>query len=297
MTTEAFFDIIQTNKWGVIVKRYSLIATFNDCPIEGIIIKSPIEDIDNFIFQNNINSSNDLFEYINKDGKYEEQYGEFKFEICSVKTPKETLPILYAKDISLIKGRFKEISILRDSYLKKILSNYEFKSAFFRKFVYPYKKTEEGYTNYAFLLWGTDNKYFDIIHYNKIPSEEIEIIKTKYQMAFNKFYYMQTCIKNNKTKKWKYIYDQQRKFYEFYTYFDNQNLNDIYNNVCYTKIDEFEEEMLHDQNPDNYRNMDSTFYEEVADYELNSDSDIKYDFKPKIKKKKINELKNQISMF
>lgn len=262
--------------------RYDL-SMHND-KLQEVIKSGNLEKIDNFIYENNIESAEDLFNLVNRYGNYDNWYGLVFFEITSPQDGIKNRPIFYKDQINLVK---EDNDILKKLLLKNILSNKQFRQNFFDKILSPKryakitKNSSNGIKTYTspiaekindFIEY--DNRYWKKINSDEINSLDKATLKEKYKGKFSKVYNSIIYVKRKHANLRKYAefgeleeieemldinYSEKRKLVEFLLQYTNTLKS---SSINISRIDEFEELLIHDQNSDidrirNYNNSES----------------------------------------
>jgi len=128
------------------MKNYKLVISKNNTPIK-VIKSGTLEEIDDYIYKNSISNSLELFGLLNEDGKYDEPFDNYKFEIYSLGHPIKKVDILFKDDIKIIKKEFGGIRNLEETMFRKFISDENFHQSFCIKYVYPFTKEPDKTTS------------------------------------------------------------------------------------------------------------------------------------------------------
>ncbi|MBQ7141105.1 MAG: hypothetical protein IJO32_06350 [Bacilli bacterium] len=221
------------------MKKYKLILSIDDQPIDAVYTGS-LEELDNYILNNNINNVADLFKHINNDGKYDDRLGTYKFEIFSLEKPIRKIDLIYAEDIRNLKSKYNGFRKLEEDMFEKFVNDLDFNEQFLKKIVNPYTRQHDEYVNGEKIINENRIHAWELINFQEIYRAAIgsmdlttndinqrikwEKEKVEYDIIYeNKFIIF--CrnimgVKNNKTQKWKSKYDEKREFFTFFNFFD-----------------------------------------------------------------------------
>lgn len=233
------------------MKNYKLILSINGNQ-NNIIKTGSIEEIDNYIYENNINNPMELFKCINKDGEYPDRNVLFKFKICTVARPTKTIDLLYKKDIHTMRNKYKNLRSLEDVMFEKLINDEDFENDFFIKYIYPATKEEDKITPdgkkipnekriCALSLIKYKNRYKEILSFEQTLGDDIHeksefelkkrLFCVNYQNCFISFCHSIMGIENKRNHKMKTKYDEKRDFYVFCKHcYKKKLVNSVENN-------------------------------------------------------------------
>lgn len=241
------------------MKKYKLILSIDNEPIESLCSGS-LQDIDNYILNNNINNSNELYNFINKNGQYSERTGTYKFEIFSLGKPVEKIDLLYTNDIKIFKRKLNNFIELESEIFKKITENLKFNDEFLKKFVNPLTNEPDKYIDGKLVVNVGRIKAWELINFQKqyrdfvglessfeftlkeaisdhsVVTKKIEFDKEKcgYDINYEKYFrsfchYIMGINQNKKANKMKAQYDETRNLFMFLTFFNKEKSVNIIN--------------------------------------------------------------------
>ena len=262
MTKICLFAIIQTNKWGVNVAKYYLNAMLNDNVILTV-ASGKLNDIDKFMVDNDIQDIEKLYDFIKDDIK-ERLNGDCIEFIIQYKYNGEIKkkPVIFKKELLDFKNCKSKSSYIYDLLHK----NKNFKNKFDSKYINRIlivKNESSILVSARDYLHNFSMDTFDRLYYSLISrKKEVDLSNQRFENSEELEYALNQRV---------FSYTMQRDMY-FDVYFWNKQLPSvkiIVNN--YKKEDEFDEEMLHDQNPDKYivngRTIDDTEEFDVHNYQ------------------------------
>lgn len=193
--------------------------------------KGSLEQIDDFIIENNIDSVNDLYEYsTNKISKHIKDNVQFKIEYKHKEQIKEK-PILYRSSIK----SFRKNDFISQDLHELIIKDSVFNKKFFAKYF---------------------KNILELDEVTPILKHISKYLKERSQANFNGFYYAYITKKKEKYQdnesgceeiKVIYSYTKKRDLFEFMDTYQNGKAD---NRIFIKPEDEFDELLFNDQNPD-----------------------------------------------
>ncbi len=278
--------------------KYNLNLMHNYYTLETI-KTGTLEEIDYFIYKNNIKNVDELFDLLNKYGQYDGISGDITFIITSPQENVKDRSVLFKNEIEMVMQKPDKIKY---NIFKRLLKDINFRNKFINEFLIPRQNVENK-------MGKKIRRFLDINNYFYYKMNELEKYSSKRNNLYDDYYaafcdaFNSIAFKKNnniavrKNNNISYSeleelsvmrlpnYSEIRKMIVFTLMYDNKlPVSFIYKE----HIDEFEELRIHDQNPDE-DNIRLPYDDETEDIMVK-----KY---VKTKKK---ELKNdyiQISMF
>ncbi len=260
------------------MKEYSLVVTFKNK--NTVIFNNTIEEIDNLIFKIDAYNAADLFEVFNSFTDLKE--GEYNFKIVNKEGKEKHL--IYKSQIN--KVRSLDNSIIKNKLFEKMLIDSNFRTKFFKEFVFPLKNINNNLGIKTRNLIYKDIEYFNALEegiYHKITRLEKDFRETFYA-----FY--NSLIFTSKNDRIVENYSKKRMLLNFYCYSEKGFPSTTYNyeNLAEDifEADEFDEQMIYDNNPDiscirNFGEEEKNYYETLKNQEKS---------KIKVKKKEQNKI-------